>query len=73
MAHYFGVSCMCGEETLEEQCERLFDTDVEGQDAIRGLMVEVLSGKRHCCDGYVYKEVLTILVDILTSKEKCIV
>ncbi|GLJ30304.1 hypothetical protein SUGI_0599500 [Cryptomeria japonica] len=73
MGHYFGLSSLSREDILEEQCERLFDIDVEGgQEVIRGLVEEVLSRDRHWSDGYVYEAVLTILVDILAFKEKCV-
>ncbi|GLJ52297.1 hypothetical protein SUGI_1112400 [Cryptomeria japonica] len=71
MVHRFGLSCLCCEESLEAQCERLFDIDTEGQNAIHGLLEDVFSKERHWCDGYIYEPIPYLLVDVLSSKEAC--
>ncbi|GLJ49079.1 hypothetical protein SUGI_1035360 [Cryptomeria japonica] len=72
MVHRFGLSCLCREETLEAQCERLFDIDIEGQRAIKGVLDDAFNEERHRCDGYVYEIILCLLVDVLSSKEACV-
>ncbi|GLJ15787.1 hypothetical protein SUGI_0260070 [Cryptomeria japonica] len=47
MVHRFGLSCLCREETLEVQCDRLFDIDTGGLEAICGIVEGALSDDRH--------------------------
>lgn len=65
MVHRFGLSCLCREETLEAQCERLFDIDIEGQTAIQGILNDAFSEDRHWCDNFIYEIILCLLVDVL--------
>lgn len=72
MGHHFGLSCMCHEEQLAEQCDRLFHIDVDGQAPIVTIVEEALNKERHWCDGFIYETILCLLVDVLPSKEACI-
>ncbi|GLJ54924.1 hypothetical protein SUGI_1179220 [Cryptomeria japonica] len=69
MVHHFSLNCLCQEESLEEQCDRLFDIDGDGQSAIVAIVQNGLSEDRHWCDGHIYEIVLCLLVDVMPSKE----
>lgn len=45
--HRFGLSCLCRVETLEKQCDRLFDIDIDGLEAICKIVEGSLSKDRH--------------------------
>ncbi|GLJ23527.1 hypothetical protein SUGI_0445720 [Cryptomeria japonica] len=60
------------EETLEVQCDRLFDIDTNGQEVICGIVEGALSNDRHWCDRQIYEIIMYLLVYVLPSKEACI-
>lgn len=72
MVHRFGLNCLCREESLEDQCDRLFNVEAERINAIVALSNAVWSSGRHWCDGYIYETVLGLSVDVLPSKEAVI-
>lgn len=58
MVHRFRLSCLCREESLEDQCDRLFNVEAEGINAIVALINAVWNPGRHWCDSYIYETVL---------------
>ena len=73
MAHHFGLSCICWNETILAQCRHLFRArDDRVYEAIKTLVVGCLGEGRHWCDVFIYEVVLSPLVDIIDSRERCI-
>lgn len=72
MVHHFGLSCLCAEETFQQQCRRIFNSDEVTWDAMLHLARGNLCRGKHWCDGLFYEAILCPMVDILDSKEACI-
>ena len=62
MDQTFGIQCQCLQETLEDQCFKLFETDDEDlKQAVMYLVQHNVSGT-HLHDGVVYKLVFSALL-----------
>lgn len=72
MIHHFGLSCMCREETLEDQIGRISEAEEYLMNAIQRIADYKRSSSNHHCDGYVYEAILAPMVDMIASKEKCV-
>lgn len=73
MVHFFGLRCMCVEEFLLEQCQRIFliQSSVVLEE-IMNIIRRVLQEERNWCDGKIYEAVIRPLVNILGSRERMV-